>query len=84
MISSGIPKSLWGKVVMIACYLINLTPSTALNDDTSHEKWHGKCANYSIIKTFGCSAFSHQNEGKLEPRVRKYVFSWLPRRNQGL
>ena len=83
MISAGIPKSLWGEVVMIACYLINLTPFAALNDDTPHEKWHGKCVNYSILKTFGYSAFSHKNKGKLEPRAGKCVFSWIPRRNQG-
>jgi len=38
MISFGLPKSFGGKAVMIACYLINLTPFVALNGDTPHKK----------------------------------------------
>ena len=78
MISSNIPKSLWGETVMIACYLVNLTSLAALNGDIPYEKWNGKCANYSILRTFGCAAFTHQNEGKLEPRARKCVFLGYP------
>lgn len=78
MISSNIPKSFWGEAVMIVCYLINLTPSTTLNGDTPYEKWYGKCADYSTLRTFGCAAYSHQNEGKLEPRSRKCVFLGYP------
>lgn len=83
MISYGILKFLWGEAIMIACYLINLTWSAALNGDTPHEKWHGKFANYSILKTFSCDAFSYQNEGKLESRARKYVFVDYPERVKG-
>ena len=83
MISSNIPKSLWGEAVMTACYLVNLTPSAALNGDTPHEKWNEKCANYSILRTFGCVAFTHQNEGKLEPRARKCVFLGYPKGVKG-
>ncbi|KAL2470249.1 Uncharacterized protein Adt_38385 [Abeliophyllum distichum] len=67
-----------GEAVMTACYLNNLTPSAALNGDTPYEKWHGKCADYTMLKTFGCTAFSHQSEEKLEPRVRKCVFLGYP------
>lgn len=38
MLSSGVPKSFWVETVMTACYLINLTPSAALNGDTPHKK----------------------------------------------
>ncbi|KAL2517227.1 Uncharacterized protein Adt_13474 [Abeliophyllum distichum] len=31
MISSSIPKSFWGEAVVTACYLVNITPSIALN-----------------------------------------------------
>lgn len=36
MLSSVVPKSFWGEVVMTACYLINLTSFAALNGDTPH------------------------------------------------
>ena len=74
MISSNIPKSFWGEVVMTAYYLVNLTPSATLKGNTPYEKWHGKCADYSILRTFSCAAYSHQNEGKLESRAKKCVF----------
>jgi len=63
---------------MTTCYLINITPSAALNGDTPYEKWHEKCVNYSNLRTFGCAAFSHQNQGKLEPRAKKCVFLGYP------
>jgi len=31
-----------------------------------------------VLRTFGCAAFSHQSEGKLEPRARKCVFLGYP------
>ena len=37
MLSSGVPKSFWGDVIMTTCYLINLTLSIVLNDDTPYE-----------------------------------------------
>lgn len=63
---------------MTAYYLINLLPSTALNGYTPHEKLYGICNDYIVLKSFGCVSFSLQNEGKLEPRIRKYVFSGYP------
>ncbi|KAL2525883.1 Uncharacterized protein Adt_10937 [Abeliophyllum distichum] len=80
MLSSSVPKSFWGEAVMTVCYLTNLTLSAALNGDTPYEKWHGKCTDYTMLKTFGCTAFSHQSEGKLEPRARKCVFLGYPER----
>ena len=68
---------------MTTCYLVNITPFAALNSDTPYAKWHGRCANYSILKTFGCAAFSHQNEGKLKLRARKCVFLGYPKRVKG-
>ncbi|KAL2465218.1 Uncharacterized protein Adt_41069 [Abeliophyllum distichum] len=79
MLSSGVPKSFWSEAVMTACYLTNLTPSTALNGDTPYKKWHDKCADYTMPKTFGSTTFSHQSEEKLEPRARKCVFLGYPK-----
>lgn len=54
-----------------ACYLINLTLSVALNGDTIQEKWSDKLSDYSVLRTFSCAIFSHQNEGNLELKARK-------------
>jgi transposase InsO family protein len=38
----GIGWELWAKVVGIACYLVNRSPSSALGDKNPHEVWIGK------------------------------------------
>ncbi|KAI5673173.1 hypothetical protein M9H77_13537 [Catharanthus roseus] len=65
MVSSGIPKPFWGEAVSTAVYLINRSPSTAINFKTP-------------LEVFGCVAFAHQKEGKLDPRSRKGVFLGYP------
>ncbi|KAG8503399.1 hypothetical protein CXB51_001318 [Gossypium anomalum] len=41
---------------------------------TPQEVWPGNPANYSDLKIFGCPAYAHVDNGKLEPRSIKYVF----------
>ncbi|KAG8481971.1 hypothetical protein CXB51_026890 [Gossypium anomalum] len=41
---------------------------------TPQEVWSGNPANYSDLKIFGCPAYAHVDNGKLEPRSIKYVF----------
>lgn len=72
--SSGLPKLFWGEAVKTASYLINKCPTKSLNYETPDQVWNGQPADYSKLKTFGCSAYVHQNEGKLEPRSIKGVF----------
>ena len=38
------------------------------------EMWLSSPCDYSKLRTFGCIAYAHQNEGKLEPRARKCIF----------
>jgi len=54
--------------------LVNRSPSTAIDCKTPYEVWFGTPADYSILKTFGCPAYCHVNDGKLEPRSKKYIF----------
>ncbi|KAG8497073.1 hypothetical protein CXB51_008352 [Gossypium anomalum] len=43
-------------------------------EKTSQEVWSGNPANYSDLKIFGCPAYAHVDNGKLEPRSIKCVF----------
>ena len=54
--------------------MINRSPSTSIEKKTPHEVWSGTPANYSDLKFFGCLAYAHVNNGKLEPRLLKCVF----------
>ncbi|KAH9668238.1 hypothetical protein KPL70_021339 [Citrus sinensis] len=78
LIQSRLPKSLWAEVLMTASYLVNLSPSSALDFKTPFEMWHGKPASYEGLRAFGCSAYAHIKQGKLAPRALKGVFVGYP------
>ena len=67
-------KYFWGEVVFTTCYLINRSPSVAIERKTPQEVWSGSPATYSNLKIFGCLAYAHVDNGKLEPRSMKYIF----------
>ncbi|KAG8503248.1 hypothetical protein CXB51_001184 [Gossypium anomalum] len=57
-----------------ACFLINRSLSVAIKKKTPQEVWSGNPTNYSNLKIFGCPAYAHVDNGKLEPRSIKCVF----------
>lgn len=78
MINSGLSKGFWGEVVCTAAYLINRSPSSSINFKTPQELWSGKPPDLSHIRVFGCAAYAHQVEGKLDPRATKCVMLGYP------
>ena len=75
--NASMGKELWAKAVNMICYLMNRSPSTTIECKTPKEVWCGTSADYSILRVFGCPSYAHINEGKLEPRAKKCIFSWL-------
>ncbi|KAH9718762.1 hypothetical protein KPL71_022343 [Citrus sinensis] len=75
---NGIARHKTAETLMTACYLVNKSPSSALNFKTPVEMWSGRAANYSNLKIFGCPAYAHVKQGKLEPRALKCVFLGYP------
>ncbi|KAG8473470.1 hypothetical protein CXB51_035763 [Gossypium anomalum] len=71
---ANLPKSFWAEVASTVCFLINRSPSVAIEKKTPQEVWSGNPANYSDLKIFGCPAYAHVDNGKLEPRSIKCVF----------
>ena len=67
-------KRFWAEATSTACYLINRSPSIPLNKKTPIEVWSGTPADYSQLRVFGCTAYAHVDNGKLEPRAVKCVF----------
>ncbi|KAG8503427.1 hypothetical protein CXB51_001333 [Gossypium anomalum] len=72
--NANLPKSFWAEAASTACFLINRSPSVAIEKKTPQVVWFGNPANYSDLKIFGCPAYAHVDNGKLEPRSIKYVF----------
>ena len=78
LIHSKLPQSLWAETLMTSCYLVNKSPSSAINFKTPVEMWSDKAANYFDLKIFGRPAFAHVKQGKHEPRALKCVFLGYP------
>ncbi|KAM6574493.1 hypothetical protein CsatA_022820 [Cannabis sativa] len=74
LIGAGLAKHFWGEALKTACYLINRCPSTALNFKTPQEFWTGKAPSYEHLKVFGCTAYAHIRQDKLQPRALKCLF----------
>ena len=52
VIHSKLPQILWVETLMTTCYLVNRSPSSALNFKTPVEMWSGRAVNYSNLKIF--------------------------------
>jgi hypothetical protein len=74
---AGLGKELWAEVVGIACYMLNQSPSSVLDDKTPHGVWTGKKPSLTRLRVVGCQAYVHvpkENESKLDKKVEKCIF----------
>eukprot|EP00253_Pinus_taeda_P014701 PITA_14701 len=55
----GLGQGLWVEAMEIACYLVNRSPSSALEDKTPQEVWTGKKPSLSHLRVFGFDAYVH-------------------------
>ena len=78
LLSANLPKSFWGEAVNTVVYLINRCPSVSLNFRVLEEVWCGVLPDYSNLKVFGCMAYAHISQGKLEPRAKRCMFVGYP------
>ena len=62
--NAQLPKSFWAEANSTACYLINRSPSVAIEKKTPQEVWSGSSATYLDLKIFGCPAYAHVDNGK--------------------
>ncbi len=72
--NAGMHRRFWAEAVSTACYLINRSPNIAIDKKTPIEVWSGSPADYSELRVFGCPAYAHVDNGKLEPRAIKCIF----------
>ena len=54
-------RKFWAKAVETACYLINKSPSSALEDKTPQEVWTGQKPSLSHLRVFGYDAYNYVN-----------------------
>ena len=83
--TTNLPKTLWTETLLTTCYLVNLSPSSAIDFKTSYKKWTGQLVDYENLRAFSCPAYVHTSQGKLAPRALKgFFFHRVFRRSQGL
>src|SRR6185437_14231234 len=66
----------WGEAVVTAVYILNRSPTKALDGMTPYEAWHGRKPAVSHLRVFGCLAFAKElgQIGKLDDRSTPGVF----------
>jgi hypothetical protein len=72
----GMPAVFWGELVVTPVYILNRSPTKALNGRTPYEAWHGRKPAVSHLRVFGCLAFGKElgHIGKLDNRSIPGVF----------
>lgn len=83
---AGLDLKYWGECVLTAAYILNRLPSSVLDNKTPHEVLLGKPADYTILKAFGCLAFSTNDvhtADKFSPRGVACVFLGYPPTTKG-
>ena len=73
--NAGLDKEFWAEAVTYAGHPINRLPTVANDGKTPMEVWSGKPAtDYHYLHIFGCPAYFHVRESKLDPRAKKAIF----------
>jgi hypothetical protein len=70
-------QEFWAEAVSTSCYLVNRSPSSALDDTTPHKVWSGKKPLLQHLRVFGCDAYVHvpkENRSKLDNKDKKCIF----------
>ena len=77
LIGTGLGQEFWAEAVETACYLVNRSPSSALEDKTPHEVWTGKKPSLSHLRVFGCDAYVHvlkEKRSKFDNKSERCIF----------
>eukprot|EP00253_Pinus_taeda_P029027 PITA_29027 len=74
---AGLGQEFWAKAVQTACYLVNRSPSSSLEDKTPQEVWNCKKPSLSHLRVFGCDAYVQvpkEKRTKLDSKSKKFIF----------
>ena len=71
------PIKFWPEAVITAAYLVNRTPTHAINDEIPYTKWYDERPGLHHLRVFGCICYAvipqGVRDGKLGPTTRKCV-----------
>ncbi|KAH9781357.1 hypothetical protein KPL71_008429 [Citrus sinensis] len=74
---SGLPKSFWPEAVVWSVYILNKSPTIAVQNITPEEAWSGCKPTVDHFRVFGCIAYVHvldEKRRKLDDKGVKCIF----------
>jgi hypothetical protein len=74
---AGLGQEFWAEAVGTTCYLVNKSPSLALDDKTPQEVGTGKKPSFTHLKVFGYEVYVHvpkENMSKIDKKVEQCIF----------
>jgi len=81
LIQSGLPHEFWAEALNTACSVRNLCPSKAIDDKIPFELWNSRKIEMRDIehhRVFGCQAWTHLSEGKINRRAEECILLGYP------
>ena len=76
-LNTALLKVFQPETINTTSFIINRSPSSAIDFKILEEVWSSRPVDYSSLKIFGCHAYVHMQSGersKLDSKSRKYVF----------
>lgn len=72
----GLPDCYWAEGVATAVYILNLSPTKDVWNQTPYEAWYGNTHSVSHLRVFGCICYALQTTGKhkLVDKSKKFIF----------
>ena len=84
LFQAHLPPRFWVEALHMAAYLINLLPSTAINNEIPYQKLFQTEPDYSRLHIFGCLCYPHlDSPHKLALRATPCIFLGYPAYHRG-
>ncbi|GJU98562.1 ribonuclease H-like domain-containing protein [Tanacetum coccineum] len=79
-----IPPSYWVEALNMTAHLLNILPSTAINNEIPFTKLYNQTPTYEHLRVFGCLCYPYVDVAhKLEPRSTPCIFLGYPANHRG-
>ncbi|GKD27808.1 ribonuclease H-like domain-containing protein [Tanacetum coccineum] len=84
LFQAHLPPSYWVEALNMAAHLLNILPSTAINNELPFTKFYNQTPTYEHLRVFGCICYPHIDVShKLEPRSTPCIFLGYPVNHRG-
>ncbi|TFY77066.1 hypothetical protein EWM64_g6946, partial [Hericium alpestre] len=83
---SGLPKTFWGECLVAYVHVWNRVGTSAIENATPYQLWHGTKPDVSRLRVWGCAAYVHVQKDKrrsLDPHMEKCIFIGYPEGYKG-